>query len=220
MNRKAIAGLVLGAAVISTAGFAASVAQAHGNQPTMTDEQREHMMEFHGGGYGMGPGAMGPGMMGPGMMGPGMMGPRMMGPGMMGPGMMGPGMMGPGMMGMDPMEALNFTAEQRRRIHEIQDEQRRQNWDSMGKIMDERSKLRDLYDADQWDPKAIGAVYGKIFDLKRQMIETSVIAHNRLEAVLTQEQMDQLAQLRRSMAMAGGPGRGGHGPMHGGMMSQ
>jgi Spy/CpxP family protein refolding chaperone len=209
MNRKTIFRLMLGAAVVLGLGILSSVAQAHWGRTTMTDEQRQQVMDPRGGGHGMGSGmmGMGPGMMGPGMMGPGMMGPGMMGPGMMGPGMMRHGMMGHGMMGhgmmghgmmghgmMGPMWMLDLTSEQRARIREIQDEQRRQNWDTLGKIMDESSQLRDLYGADKWDPKAIGAVYGKIFDLKRQMIEASITAHNRREAVLTQEQRDQLTQ--------------------------
>jgi Spy/CpxP family protein refolding chaperone len=228
MNRKAIFIVVLGMAGVLGLGMLSSVTQAHWGRTTITDEQRQEMMESHGEGYGMGPGMMGPGMMGPGMMDPGMMAPEMMGPGMMGPGMMGHGSMGHGTMGhgmmghgmMGPMWMLDLTTEQRARIREIRDEQRRQNWDTMGKIMDESSRLHDLYGDDQWDPKAIGAVYGKIFDLKRHMIEASIEAHNRREAVLTQEQRDQLSQWNRRMIMGGGFGRGRGGPMHRGMMHQ
>lgn len=121
-----------------------------------------------------------------------------------------------GMIG--PIWMLDLTEEQRTRLRDIREEQRRQSWNTMGKIMDETSRLRDLYSADEWDPKAIGAVYGKIFDLKRQMIEASIEAHNRREAILTQEQRDQLSQWNRRMLMHGGFGRGWGGPMHHGMM--
>jgi Spy/CpxP family protein refolding chaperone len=216
MNRKSVVSLVLGAAILLGLGVLSSVTQAHSGRPMMTDEQRQQMMDSHGGGYGMGSGMMGPGMMAPGMMAPGMMGPGMMGPGMMGPGMMGHGMMGH----MGPMWMLNLTAEQRAQIRGIHDEQRTQRWSIMGKIMDESSQLHVLYAAEKWDPKAIGAVYGKIFDLKRQMIEASISAHNRWEAVLTQEQRDQLDKWRWEMFIGGGTGRGGFGPMHRGMMNQ
>jgi Spy/CpxP family protein refolding chaperone len=196
MNRKSVVSLVLGAAILLGLGVLSSVTQAHSGRPMMTDEQRQQMMDFHGGGYGMGSGMMGPGMMAPGMMGHGMMGH------------------------MGPMWMLNLTAEQRAQIRGIHDEQRTQRWSIMGKIMDESSQLHVLYAAEKWDPKAIGAVYGKIFDLKRQMIEASISAHNRWEAVLTQEQRDQLDKWRWEMFIGGGTGRGGFGPMHRGMMNQ
>lgn len=148
---------------------------------------------------GMAGGMMGPGMMGPGMMGPGMMGLGMMGQGMMGHGMMGHGMMGQGMMeGMGMLAGVDLSDEQRKRLYAIHDGARKQHWDLMGRIMDERTKLRDLYMADKHDPAAIGAEYQRIFDLRRQMIEASVTAHNQAEEVLTPEQRQALRdRLRR-----------------------
>jgi Spy/CpxP family protein refolding chaperone len=169
--------------------------------------------QFRGGGgpgYGMGSmGMMGPGMMGG--MGPGMMGGMghmgMMGGGMMG---MGPGMMGgmgPGMMGMGPIWMLDLTDDQHTKIHNIKNELRKQNWNTMGKIMDEGSKLRGLYAKEPRDPKAIGAIYGKIFDYKRQMIEAKITTMNSMRNVLTSEQREQLEQWRHGR----GPGPGGQG---------
>jgi len=54
--------------------------------------------------------------------------------------------------------------------------------------MDEQAKLRDLYEADKRDPAAIGAAYQRIFDLQRQMIESTVASHNKIEGLLTPEQ--------------------------------
>lgn len=154
---------------------------------------------------GYGPGMMGQGMMGGygmrhgmGMgMGMGMMGPGM---GMMGPGMgmmnMGPGMMGQGMGMMGAFYALDLSDDQQKKLTQIQDSLRKQHWEQMGKIQDEYAKLRDLYAADARDPSAIGAQAQRIFDLRRQMIESSVDAGNRMEAVLTAEQK---AQLRKGM---------------------
>lgn len=144
------------------------------------------------GGYGMGHGMMGPGMMGmgPGMgMGSGMMG---MGPGMMGYGM-GPGMMGHGMMGgYGPGNMPNLDESQQRKIIQIQDELRKKHWDLMGKMNDEQAKLNQLYYSGQRDPAAVGKQYQRIQDLRRQMMESSVEAQNRTEAVLTPEQKEQL----------------------------
>ncbi len=155
-----------------------------------------------------GMGMMGPGMMGgggAGMMSGGMM-DMMMGGGMMGGGGMGmgPGMMGGGMMGM-----LNLTDEQRTKINKIFDDSRKKNRDLYGKIEDESVKLRDLYDTDTPDAKKIGAVYDKIFDLKRQAIVAGIEAQNKARGVLTKEQQEQLKSFRRGGMM--GPG-GGYGP--------
>ena len=154
------------------------------------------------------------GMMGGGMMGPGMMrggdGTGMLGGGLMGGGMGGVGV-GHGMMGdgglMGPMAMLDLSDEQRAKIRRIEDEQRKKNRDLYAKIEDESVKLRDLYGADTLDAKKIGAVYDKIFDLKREVIVAGIEAHNKARAVLTKEQQDQLKSFRR-----GGMGMGGYGP--------
>lgn len=131
-----------------------------------------------------------PGMMGPGMTGPGMMGGYYGMP--HGMGMMGPGMMGPGMGMMGAFYALDLNDDQRKKLRQIQDGLRKQHWELMGKVQDEYAKLRDLYAADTRDPAAIGAQAQRIFDLRRQMLESSVEAGNRMEAVLTAEQKAQL----------------------------
>lgn len=52
---------------------------------------------------------------------------------------------------------------------------------AMGKMNAEYAKLRYLYYSDQ-----------RVFDLRRQMMEASVDAQNRMEAVLTSEQKERL----------------------------
>jgi Spy/CpxP family protein refolding chaperone len=146
-----------------------------------------------------------------GMMGGGV------GRGMMGDG--GMGGMGMGMMGSmhgTPYHMLDLTPEQRTKINKINDDLRRKNWEALGKVQDEEAKLRDLYAADKRDPKAIGAVYGNIYAFKRQMIEASIDAHNRMEALLTDAQRAQLKQ------QCSGMGPGAHGMMGpgGGMMNR
>jgi Spy/CpxP family protein refolding chaperone len=152
-------------------------------------------------------------MMGGGM---GMMGGRGMGMGM-GPGM-GPGM---GMMGgMGPYGMLDLTTDQRNKINKIHDEARRKNWDTLGKMQDEQAKLRDLYAADKRDPKAISAVVASVQALERQILEVMLDAHNRMDAVLTDAQREQLKQWRgmgpgmRGMMGGPGPGPGMRGMMY------
>ena len=168
------------------------------------------------GGWGPGRGGYGPGMMGgygPGGYGPGMMGGY--GRGGYGPGMMGgygggygPGMMGGlgagmgyGMMGLGPLYALDLTEQQLAKVTQIQDETRRKNWSVMGKLQDEGAHMRDLFLADKRDPAAIGKQAMKIADLRRQMLEASVDAHNRVEALLSKEQKDQLRSWRRGWSL-------------------
>lgn len=151
---------------------------------------QEHWMTVHegagmmGGGWGMGPGGYG--------MGAGMMGGYGMGPGMMmggGQGM-GAGMMGGGC-GMGLQSLSDLSADQRTKINRIQDETRRKHWESMGKVMDEQARLRDLQDAPTRDSDAIANTRKKISELQRQMYEASADAHKRVEAVLTREQQEK-----------------------------
>ncbi len=153
-----------------------------------------------------------------------------------GKGAVGMGMMGGGMMdmmdggcpmmggqGMGPIGMLDLTDEQRTQINKLTDEHRRKDWDTMGKIMDEQAKLRDLYAADTPDPKKVGAVYGSIAKYRQQMIEANVTLQNSIEATLTKEQRERLKQARRGgmgMGMGRGMGHGGQGPMDPGMMNR
>ena len=157
------------------------------------------MMKEHGmeGGMGMG---MGPGGCGCGQ---GMGMPEMRGP--------GHGMMA----GFGKFWKLDLNQEQRSRLSRIQYDLRRQHWNLKGKIIDEQAKLYDLHAADRPDPKKIGAVYGAIFDIRRQMIESTIEAMNRARDVLTREQQARLKQLPQGCVT----GPGGHHQMMHDMMS-
>lgn len=131
---------------------------------------------------------MGPGMMGgygPGYgMGPGMPG------GMMGG--YGPGYgMGSGMMGWGNYRGLNLSEDQKTKITQIQKEVRTKQWAVMGEMMDAQDKLQELYDADKQDATAINKQYKVIEDLRRQMVDNSVDAHNRINSILTKEQREK-----------------------------
>ncbi len=163
-------------------------------QPARSESPRE----------GYGPGMMG-GYGGPGQgpYGQGMMRGQGQsygyGPGMMGGGMMSGGMMGG--MGLGPLQALDLNEQQQTRINQIRDETRRKNWDTMGKLMDEQARLRDLLAAEKRDPAAIGKQSMKLADLRRQLLEASIESHNRIEALLSKEQKDQLRSYRRGWMM-------------------
>lgn len=147
------------------------------------------MMGGYGPGYGMGPGMMGG--YGPGYgMGPGMMG-----------GYGGYGM-GPGMMGYGDYHDLNLSSEQRSKIAQIRKAMRSKQLDLMDDMMDAQDKLQELYDADKQDAAAINKQYKVIEDLRRQMVDNSVEANNRINAILSKEQREKLRERGR-----------GYGPM-------
>ncbi len=178
------------------------------------------MMGNQGMGHGMmGSQGMGHGMMGGQGMGHGMMGGQGMGHGMMGNQGMGPGMMGNQGMGPDMMAGgLDLSSEQRKQISRIQTTLRKQNWTLQGEIIDAQGALFELYADETPDAKKIGAVYGKIFDFRRQMIEAAIEAQIRQRAVLTEEQRKQLQQGR--FGQSGGEHGHGQGTMPGEMGSK
>ncbi len=111
-----------------------------------------------------------------------------------------------GMMGLGPISMLDLTPDQRSKLNKIRYDLRKQHWAIMGKIIDEQAKLSDLYAADKPDPKKIGAVYGGIFDLRRQMIETQIDAMNRAKDILNKDQLNKLKQLQQYRGMGAGGG--------------
>ncbi|MGN6667431.1 MAG: Spy/CpxP family protein refolding chaperone [Trinickia sp.] len=138
------------------------------------------------GGWGNGAGMMGYGA-GPGMMGYGA------GPGMMRGRGMGPG----GMMQGAWAGGLDLTDEQRTKINQIQDETRKSHWALMGSMMDQQSKLRDLYEAPKRDTAAIDSAYKSMDDMRQQMISSSADASKRIEAILTKKQLEKLRTYQR-----------------------
>jgi Spy/CpxP family protein refolding chaperone len=141
--------------------------------------------------HGMGTGG-GMGMMGGGMEAGGH--GAMMGHGMEGCGM---GMMGGGMMGLEQFSALNLTPDQRTKLNKIKLDLQKQHWALKGKTFDYQASLSDLWNADRPDPKKIGTVYGQLFDIRRQMIESSIDAMNKGLDILTKEQLDRFKQLKQ-----------------------
>jgi Spy/CpxP family protein refolding chaperone len=145
------------------------------------------------GGYGYG---MGPGMMG-GEYGMHRGYGREGGHGRGAYGMMGGMGMGYGMMGVGPMYMLDLTDAQRNKIHEIQSDTRKVHFALMEKMADEHDKLWKIYGADTLDVNAAMKVYGRIFDLRKQMLRSSLQAAKRMEGVLTKEQREQMRNWRR-----------------------
>lgn len=137
-----------------------------------------------GGGWGYGPGRRGAWDDDDGW---GMMGGRGWG---MGPGMMG----GIGMMGLSlgPIARLDLNDSQRQQVLKIEDDLRRRNWDVMGKMQDEMAKLRDAWWSGKRDRSAIIAAYKRMSELRLAMVESSLDARDKAEALLTPQQREQL----------------------------
>lgn len=143
------------------------------------------------GGYGGGPGMMGGGGYGMGGygygMGPGMMGHYGMGPGMMGEYGMGPGMMwgyGPGI--------PDLTSEQRKKIGEIQKDQRQKQWQLMEKMHEQNFQSGGAYRDGKFDEQAARKRYDEMAALRKQMFENSLQERKRIDDVLTPQQRQQL----------------------------
>jgi Spy/CpxP family protein refolding chaperone len=126
-------------------------------------------------------------------MGPGMMGGYGMGPGMMGGGM-GYGH-GPGYgMGYGPgygLAGLNLTDEQRKNVNKLLDGQQKVHHNAMGKIMEQNSRLRDLYSQEKWDANAIAAAYDEISKQRSVMIRSRIDTRNKIYDLLTPQQRQQ-----------------------------
>jgi Spy/CpxP family protein refolding chaperone len=173
------------------------------------------MMGGYGYSYGMGPGMMGGGYGMRGGYGQGM------GYGMGGYGMMGDmGMMGGyGMMGMGPMYMLDLSDAQRSKIHDIQSSTRKAHFALMEKMADENDKLWKVYNADSLNVNAAMKVYDRIFDLRKQMMRSSLEARKQMDGVLTKEQREQMKNWSHGRGWGyhrrGNPPAGMSGPMMG-----
>ncbi len=147
------------------------------------------MMGGYGGGYG------GPGMMGGyggGYGGPGTMGGY--GGGSGGPGMMGGygehGMMGG--FGPHALAGLDVTDEQRAKIEEIHHDQWRKQYALMGSMMELRWKSSRGKGGES-EAEALKN-YDAVAALRRQMFQSALEAHKRIEDVLTKEQKEKLGK--------------------------
>lgn len=121
-------------------------------------------------------------------------------------GMQQPAMPMPGMMpGMPPMGAVNplamleLTGDQMKKLAEIANAARDQSLGMMKNMGEAAQKLPNLMAVPNPDPKAIGDVYGKMFELQRQMIEAAFATYNQQLAVLNKEQREKWEAMRKQM---------------------
>lgn len=114
------------------------------------------------------------------------MGPSMMGG--YGPQGMGPGMIG----GYGAYAGLNLSDEQRTKITTIQREVSHKQWELMGKMHDEDFQMHQFFDSGKTDDAAARKAYQAMADAHKQMFEATLDARKRIDAVLSNEQREQL----------------------------
>jgi len=112
---------------------------------------------------------------------------------------------------------LNLNDEQRKKFRAIKHQLKKDLWQLMGKMIDAKDNLRDLWDADKPDPAKVGAAYKDMFDLQRQAIELRVGARNKIYDMLSPEQREQFRSHHGSHGKGGHHGDMGSGHGHGPM---
>jgi len=110
-----------------------------------------------------------------------------------------------GMKMMQRMGITDLSDEQQKSINGIHDSMRKRHWELMGSAMDEQANLRDAMAVDRPDPKVVGEIYGRLFALKQQMVESRLETHNAVLDTLSEEQREQM---KNNMMMSGGHGQG------------
>lgn len=133
--------------------------------------------------YGMGPGPFA---------GYGGHGGYGMGPGMMG-GYAGRGA-GPGAMWghRGGYAGLDLSADQRKRIAQIEDESAQAQWQLMGSMHRQGPHMSGLWDGGEFDEQAARKAFQAMADARKAMFENALEARKRMDAVLTPEQREQL----------------------------
>ena len=93
--------------------------------------------------------------------------------------------------------SLNLREEQREKLREIADTMRMKKWDLVGKMVQGN--------------KEIQRIMGSMSELRRQIRDKAGDAVSQAEELLSEDQREQLEQLRRSMLSHGRMGHGAAG---------
>ena len=171
MNTKhAVATMVAVFGLIGTA-----VAQPHGGGSGMSGGagygMGAGMMNGYGGGYGMGSGMMNGDRSDYGM--------------------------GPGMMsgcGNQPYANLKLSADQRKKITAIHQETSKAMWQLMGTMHEQRLQMQGMFGPGPFDEAAERKAFETMQQTQKAMFEKQLEAHGKIDAVLTQEQREQLSR--------------------------
>jgi len=98
--------------------------------------------------------------------------------------------------GLGELGRLQLSESQHKQVLAIQDQLRRDDWVVMGKMYDEMAALRNaMWPSERSHRAAILASCKRMSELSQQMLENSLDAADKVDAILTS---DQRAQMRRS----------------------
>ena len=104
-----------------------------------------------------------------------------------------------------PIWMLKLDEQQLRKIDDIFNLQRKQQWAFMYQMMAENARLRKLFQAERWDVGAITDVYDVVYTLRRGRIQSLARLRNQIHDILTPEQRAQLARIREAQPWPGPP---------------
>ena len=94
-----------------------------------------------------------------------------------------------------PLNQLDLSRQQLGAINIISDELRDRQSNVSRRLAAEQEKLRALYDAPERDRTKIDRQFRSIEQLRREMFDSSVDAHDRIEAQLSARQRQRLRQI-------------------------
>ncbi|HUX26219.1 MAG TPA: Spy/CpxP family protein refolding chaperone [Burkholderiales bacterium] len=94
-----------------------------------------------------------------------------------------------------PLDQLNLSRQQLGAIDIINDELRDRRSNLSRRLAAEEKKLRGLYDAPERDRTKIDRQFRRIDQLRREMFEASIDAHDRIEAQLSASQRQRLHRI-------------------------
>lgn len=92
----------------------------------------------------------------------------------------------------DRVEELDLKPEQRKKVEALAAEYRTLNQQQFETMRGEQMRLRELYQADHWDAKAIGEAYDGLYKKRRVVMMKTVEIRNKVYDLLTTEQRAEL----------------------------
>lgn len=96
---------------------------------------------------------------------------------------------------LDPLNQLDLNRRQLGEISIIREELRDRQSNAGRRLQAEQEKLRELYDSPERDQSKIDAQFRRIEQLRREMFESSVNAHDRISAQLNAQQRQRLQRI-------------------------
>jgi Spy/CpxP family protein refolding chaperone len=104
------------------------------------------------------------------------------------------------------LENLNLTQEQRQQLQQLMQAEREANDQIAGRMPDLQQQLQEAIFVGKGD---VATIAGQINDLQAKMLQARIAHQQKVAAILTPEQREQMAKMRPMGPGRMGPGRGG-----------